>query len=63
MSTLDEKVDRILEKLEALAISVAVINDWRIVHTKEHENMTNWKRWIAPFALSLFMVGWQVFKK
>jgi hypothetical protein len=63
MATQEEKIDRILDKVEELSISMAVMCDWRITHMKEHDNMSSWRRWIAPFALSIIMVCLQLFKK
>jgi hypothetical protein len=59
----DDRLDTILEKIEELAIGMAVMNDWRVTHTKEHDNIIGWKRWLAPFLLTVSMFCWQVFKK
>jgi hypothetical protein len=65
--SIDDKLDHLVEKVDELTtsmtVSIAILNDWRITHTKEHENMTSWKRWVMPFVLSIGMLCWQVFKK
>lgn len=59
----DDKLDLILEKIGEMSTEIAVFNEWRSNHIKEHDNMTSWKRWVMPFGVTIGMFVWQMFKK
>jgi len=61
--TTDDKIDKIFERVEEMAIVMATISEWKIQHENRHDRESSWKRWIAPFVVSVGMVCWQMFKK
>jgi len=49
----DDKIDKILEKVEEMAISMAVMNEWKVQHELRHSRDSSWRRWIVPTLVSL----------